>query len=79
MRLLILFSGGQWMMNFLKMKLYIELLALSFGILGIVYIVPMQVFVEGKPRILTLCILMFLWCVIVTHNMTFHELWDKVV
>ncbi|MGN7387888.1 hypothetical protein [Sporosarcina sp. SAFN-015] len=64
-------------MGFLKLKLYIELMSIAFGVVGMLYIVPMQIIVEGQPRILTVTILMFLWFIIMSHNITFYELLDK--
>lgn len=64
-------------MGFLKLKLYIELMSIAFGVVGMLYIVPMQIIVEGQPRILTVTILMFLWFIIMSHNVTFYELLDK--
>ncbi|MCG7346003.1 hypothetical protein MHZ92_17970 [Sporosarcina sp. ACRSL] len=64
-------------MDFLKLKFYIELMSISFGVVGLLYIVPMQFIVEGQPRVLTVVILMFLWFVIMRSNHTFYELWDK--
>jgi len=64
-------------MDFLKLKFYIELMSIAFAVVGLLYIVPMQIIVEGQPRILTVTILMFLWFVIMRHNITFYELLDK--
>ncbi|MFC5602721.1 hypothetical protein [Sporosarcina koreensis] len=64
-------------MGFLKLKFYIEVMAIAFGVVGLLYIVPVQIIVDGQPRILTVTILMFLWFVIMTHNITFYELLDK--
>ncbi|MEK3936227.1 hypothetical protein MKY41_12930 [Sporosarcina sp. FSL W7-1349] len=64
-------------MDFLKLRFYIELFSITLGLTGIFYIVPMQVAVEGQPRMLTVILLLFLWYVIFTTNLTFHELCEK--
>ena len=64
-------------MDFLKIKFYIELMSISFGLVGLLYIVPMQILIDGEPRVLTVTILMFLWFVIMNNNVTFYELLDK--
>ncbi|MEK3886471.1 hypothetical protein [Bacillus sp. FSL K6-3431] len=64
-------------MDFLKYRFYIELLAISFGIVSLVYVIPVQIYFEGQPRFLTIIISLFLWYVIITKNETFHELLEK--
>jgi hypothetical protein len=64
-------------MDLLKLKFYIELMSIAFGVVGLLYIVPMQIVVEGQPRILTVTILMFLWFVIMSNNVTFYDLLDR--
>ena len=38
-------------MDFLKIRFYIELMSIAFGVVGILYIVPMQIVVDGQPRV----------------------------
>lgn len=64
-------------MNFLKLRFYIELLAIATGIVGVLYVVPMQIFVENHLRPMTLFTLVFLWGITIKYNSTYQEFYEK--
>lgn len=64
-------------MNLFKLRLYIEVLAISTGIVLLVCILPIQAFAEGKIRPLTIVCGSILWFTIIFRNETFHFLINK--
>lgn len=63
-------------MDLLRIRYYIEVLAISLG-LTLFYVIPMQIIQYGQPRILTVCLGLVLWFIIISRNETFHELIEK--
>lgn len=63
-------------MDFLRIRYYIEVLAISLG-LTLFYVIPMQIIQDGQPRVLTVGLSIILWYIIIVRNETFHELVEK--
>lgn len=63
-------------MDFLRIRYYIEVLAISMG-LTLFYVIPMQIIQDGQPRSFTVGLGMILWYIIISQNETFHELIEK--
>lgn len=64
-------------MDFLRLRFYIEILAIATGIALFVGVLPIQLFIEKEIRILTVLFGAALWYVIIYHNATFHFLVEK--
>jgi len=64
-------------MNFFKFKFYMEVLAITLGIVNFVAILPIQAFFYGEIRWMTVFTACLLWYTIIFHNNTFWELIDK--
>jgi len=64
-------------MNLLKLRFYIEILAISTGITLIVCVLSIQAFIDGEIRFMTLFYGGILWFIIIYRNETFHYLIHK--
>lgn len=64
-------------MNPLRFRFYLEVLAISMGIVLIVCIIPIQAFIKGEVRALTVFCGTILWFTIFLYNETFHILIEK--
>lgn len=64
-------------MNLFKFKFYIEVLAISLGIVLIIAILPIQALVYGQVRWMSVFTGFLLWYTIIFHNYTFWELINK--
>ena len=64
-------------MDILKIKFFIEVLAVAIGVVLLIAVIPLQIFVEKEIRPMTVFIGMFLWYTIIFHNDTFQELKEK--
>lgn len=65
-----------YQMDFLRIRYYIEVLAISLG-LTLFYVIPMQIIQDGQPRVFTVALGMLLWFIIISRNETFAELIEK--
>lgn len=63
-------------MDFLSIRYYIEVLAISLG-LTLFYVIPMQMIQDGYPHVTTIGLGMILWYIILIRNETFQKLVDK--
>ncbi|MET3507685.1 hypothetical protein ABMB67_003800 [Halalkalibacter oceani] len=64
-------------MNLQKVRLYIEALGVSFIITSIFYVIPLEIYLAGEPRLMTVFTTLFLSYVTYNYNQLFHELWDR--
>lgn len=64
-------------MNLLKLRFYIEILAIATGITVIVCVLPIQAFIDREIRPTTLFSGSILWFIIIYRNETFHYLVQK--
>lgn len=64
-------------MDFMKLRFYLEILSIAVGIVLIISILPIQIFIHGNVRPLTIFSGTFLWYTIIFHNFTFKEFMDK--
>lgn len=64
-------------MNLLKLRFYIEILAIATGITLIICVLPIQAFIEREIRSMTLFCGGILWFIIIYRNETFHYLVQK--
>lgn len=64
-------------MDYLKLRFFLEILAIATGIVLFVCVLPIQFFVDGEIRIFTVLFGAALWFTIIYHNETFHILIDK--
>lgn len=64
-------------MNFLKLRYYIEIISIATGIVLLICVIPIQVWVDGKIRMMTVVCGALLWYKIIFYNVTFRYLLDK--
>ncbi|MHA6251854.1 hypothetical protein [Oceanobacillus sp. CAU 1775] len=64
-------------MNFFRFRFYLEVLAISVGIVLIIAILPIQIFIHRQIKVLTVFTGSILWYTIIFHNMTFQEIREK--
>ncbi len=61
----------------MKLRFYIEVLAIALGLTVFLCVIPIQVYENGQPRVMTVGLGMILWYIIFTRNETFHLLTEK--
>jgi hypothetical protein len=64
-------------MDFLRLRFYIEILAIATGFVLLVCVLPIQIFIDGEIRLLTVLCGTLLWFTIIRYNETFHFLLEK--
>ncbi|KOO47637.1 hypothetical protein [Priestia koreensis] len=63
-------------MDFMKMKVYVELLVVAVAITSLVYVVPVSAYL-GTLKPVSAVIDAFIWALIWRYNSSFHELVGK--
>lgn len=64
-------------MDYLKLRFYLELLHVCFGITYILVYIPLRIIAEGELKPLSLVIGFITWTTILLYNRTFYILVDK--
>lgn len=64
-------------MNPLKLKFYLEVLAIASGIVFFICVMPLEIFMDGEVSIMSILCAGLLWYTIITRNETFYFLIDK--